>query len=314
MAVALERAVRRNEWIVLTEWSPHWMFGAYDLRYLNDPKGVLGSFERVHAVARIGFYQDNVEAAAFFSRVQLPIDDLQKAMYDAQETSYEEAVAKSVDVDALERRVAELNRELEHEKQALAAAREEKADAEEKAAKTEAELASQGEPEPKKFQIGPLTIGGAVRVNFVLGSYPGTHSGPNRGGNGGNVELDTFRINLSLDYKNIIGKVEYRWYTDAPQQFPANYNFLHTGWLGYRFSDDSHVEVGVNRVPFGPGPNGVSQSWFFDQHYYVGLADDMDLGVKYVTNLDNWSLDFAWPVATKAWIPAISLSYKHETG
>jgi glycine betaine/proline transport system substrate-binding protein len=97
MTAALERAVRRNEWIVVTGWSPHWKFGAYDLRYLQDPKGVLGSFERVHAVARMGFYQDNVEAAGFFSRMQLPIDDLQKAMYDAQETSYEDAVTKYIE-------------------------------------------------------------------------------------------------------------------------------------------------------------------------------------------------------------------------
>jgi glycine betaine/proline transport system substrate-binding protein len=97
MTAALERAVRRNEWIVVTGWSPHWMFGAYDLRYLDDPKGVLGRFERVHAVARKGFYQDQVEAASFFSRMQLPIDDLQKAMYDAQERSYEEAVTKYIE-------------------------------------------------------------------------------------------------------------------------------------------------------------------------------------------------------------------------
>jgi glycine betaine/proline transport system substrate-binding protein len=97
MTAALERAVRRKEWIVVTGWSPHWMFGAYDLRYLDDPKGVLGRFERVHAVARLGFYQDKVEAAGFFSRMQLPIDDLQKAMYDAQETSYEEAVTRYIE-------------------------------------------------------------------------------------------------------------------------------------------------------------------------------------------------------------------------
>ena len=97
MTAALERAVRRDEWIVVTGWSPHWMFGAYDLRYLDDPKRVLGSFERVHAVARLGFYQDQVEAAGFFSRMQLPIDDLQGAMYDAQETSYEEAVTRYIE-------------------------------------------------------------------------------------------------------------------------------------------------------------------------------------------------------------------------
>ena len=94
MTAALDRAIRRNEWIVVTGWSPHWMFGKYDLRYLDDPKGELGAFERVHAVARKGFYQDDVEAAGFFSRMQLPIADLESAMNDAQETSYEEAVTK----------------------------------------------------------------------------------------------------------------------------------------------------------------------------------------------------------------------------
>ena len=137
-----------------------------------------------------------------------------------------------------------------------------------------------------KMELGPLTVGGAMRVNYVLGSNPGGGSGPSRGGNGGNFELDTFRINLSLDYQQFIGKLEYRWYN--------GYNFLHTGWLGYEFDDAGQLQVGVTRVPFGPGPYGISQSWFFDQHYYVGLADDMDLGIRYVTTRGNWDLGFAY--------------------
>jgi len=92
MTAALERAVNRDEWIVVTGWSPHWKFGAYDLRYLEDPRGVLGSYERVHALARQGFYQENPEAALFLSRMHLDIDELQAAMFRAQETSYDEAV------------------------------------------------------------------------------------------------------------------------------------------------------------------------------------------------------------------------------
>ena len=204
--------------------------------------------------------------------------------------------AKTDDVAALERRVAELNRELERTRQELATAKTEADASRQKATRAEAELAASPQPESKKFQVGPLSIGGAMRVNYVLGSYTNGDSGPNRGGNGGNVELDTFRINLALDYENIVGELEYRWY---PAGAGKNYNFLHTGWLGYRFEDGSHVEVGVNRVPFGPGPYGVSQSWFFDQHYYVGLADDMDLGVKYVTEVGNWTLDAAFYAASE---------------
>ena len=194
--------------------------------------------------------------------------------------------AKSADVAALERRVAELNQELERAKADLVVAKQEKNTAQEQAAEAEAELDSRGEPDPAKIKVGPVTIGGAMRVNYILGSYSGGGSGPSRGGDGGNFELDTFRINLSLDYEQFLGKLEYRWYN--------GYNFIHTGWLGYEFEDGSQIQAGVLRKPFGPGPYGISQSWFFDQHYYVGLADDMDLGIKYVTQRGNWDMDFAY--------------------
>ena len=97
MTAALERAVRNEDPIVVTGWSPHWKFGAYDLKYLEDPKNTLGSFERIHAIARQGFYQDNIDAAMTLSRMWIPLDDLQAAMYDAQETSYEEAVDKYIE-------------------------------------------------------------------------------------------------------------------------------------------------------------------------------------------------------------------------
>ncbi len=97
MTAALARAIRRDEWIVVTGWSPHWKFGAHELRYLEDPEGTLGSFERVHAMARQGFYQDNPEAALLLSRIHLDLDELQDAMFYAQENSYEEAVARFIE-------------------------------------------------------------------------------------------------------------------------------------------------------------------------------------------------------------------------
>jgi len=97
MTAALARAIRRDEWIVVTGWSPHWKFGAHELRYLEDPEGTLGSFERVHAMARQGFYQDNPEVALLLSRIHLDLDELQDAMFYAQENSYEEAVARFIE-------------------------------------------------------------------------------------------------------------------------------------------------------------------------------------------------------------------------
>lgn len=205
-----------------------------------------------------------------------------------------DAKTEAADIPALERQVINLKQELESAEQELSVARQSG-----DAPIVEPRLVK---PQPAQeaisdeFKIGPVRIGGAMRVNYVRGSYVANDDGPHRGGNGGNIELDTFRINMDFEQGDFIGKLEYRWYAAG---FGQSYNFLHTGWLGYRYGNDSHVEVGVNRVPFGPGPYGVSQSYFFDQHYYVGLSDDMDLGIKYVSKHGNWTLDTAYYAASE---------------
>ena len=100
MTARLERAIDNEEWIVVTGWSPHWKFGKWDLRYLEDPKGALGSWERIHAVARRGFYQDNIEAATMLARMYIPIEQLQTYMFEAtrhDENGYEKAVTRYIE-------------------------------------------------------------------------------------------------------------------------------------------------------------------------------------------------------------------------
>ena len=94
MTAVLDRAIRNREWVVVTAWRPHWVFARYDLRFLADPKGILGGEERVHALARRGFQADfPPRVTGFFSRLRLPNDDLAEILLRMQETSAEEAVA-----------------------------------------------------------------------------------------------------------------------------------------------------------------------------------------------------------------------------
>lgn len=148
------------------------------------------------------------------------------------------------------------------------------------------------------IDVGTLTIGGCIRANYVRGDYAddGTDR-PQRGGNGGSVELDVFRLNVDWEKENWIGATEYRWYNNSNSN--GGYHFLHHAWLGYNFDEESQVKVGLNRVPFGVGAYGPANSWFFDQHFYVGLADDMDLGVKYTRTMDNLTLDLAYYAAAE---------------
>ena len=138
-------------------------------------------------------------------------------------------------------------------------------------------------PAPKKT---PIKVGGAMRVNYAYGAYGDEDNPHPRGEKIGDVDLEIFRLNADLDYNNIISRLEYRWYD--------GYSMIHTAWLGYKLSDSSTVKAGIVRAPFGPTAYGVSTSWFFDQHFYVGLADDMDLGVTWNDTFDKLTLDVGY--------------------
>ena len=68
MAAALNDAIRRKEWIVVTAWSPHWMFGRWNLRYLDDPKKTLGESETINTIVRNGLKSDMPEVYAFLDK------------------------------------------------------------------------------------------------------------------------------------------------------------------------------------------------------------------------------------------------------
>lgn len=99
MVAALDRATKRKEWIVATGWSPHVMFAKMKLRYLEDPKGVLGGLEHVDAMMRQGFYGEQPEVVEFLARMQLPIGDVEQIMAEAtaQGGSYDKAVAAYIE-------------------------------------------------------------------------------------------------------------------------------------------------------------------------------------------------------------------------
>ena len=127
----------------------------------------------------------------------------------------------------------------------------------------------------------PVSIGGALGVNWVYGDYDNR-----RGEDLGDVDLEIFRLNADLNHNGLIGRVEYRYYD--------GYSMMHTAWLGYQSDEVGTVRAGIVRAPFGPGDYGVSSSWYFDQHFYVGLIDDMDLGVRWTKSVGGLDVDLAY--------------------
>lgn len=97
MLTALADAIDKKEPIVITGWTPHWMFSAYDLKFLEDPKGSLGGPENIQTIARFGLEEDMPEAFKILDAFEWELDDLQSVMYAAQDIPFEEAAQNWID-------------------------------------------------------------------------------------------------------------------------------------------------------------------------------------------------------------------------
>ncbi|MDN4495184.1 glycine betaine ABC transporter substrate-binding protein [Ureibacillus aquaedulcis] len=91
MLGVLDGAIKNEEPIIITGWTPHWMFSAYDLKFLEDPKGTLGGSENINTIARKGLEEDMPNAYKILDRFYWEPEDMETVMYDAQEGSFEEA-------------------------------------------------------------------------------------------------------------------------------------------------------------------------------------------------------------------------------
>lgn len=95
MTIALEQAIKNEEEIIVTGWSPHWKFISYDLKYLEDPENVFGGSENIHTFTRENLEADAPEAYKLLDAFHWTPEDIETVMLDINGgTSPEEAAAK----------------------------------------------------------------------------------------------------------------------------------------------------------------------------------------------------------------------------
>ncbi|NHN32181.1 glycine betaine ABC transporter substrate-binding protein [Paenibacillus agricola] len=93
MTIALDRAYQEGKPIIVTGWSPHWMFAKYDLKYLADPKNVFGGDEEIHTIARLHLQADQPSAYQFLDNFQWKPADMEQVMAKTQEGQKPEEAA-----------------------------------------------------------------------------------------------------------------------------------------------------------------------------------------------------------------------------
>jgi glycine betaine/proline transport system substrate-binding protein len=86
MTAALQEAISRDEWIVVTGWDPHWKFGRYDLKFLEqDEDKIIWEPENIHILGRLGLEEDKPELAAFLRAFSLSTEELGDLMVKVED-------------------------------------------------------------------------------------------------------------------------------------------------------------------------------------------------------------------------------------
>lgn len=95
MTVALGQAIQNEEDIVITGWSPHWMFASYDLKYLEDPENAFGESETINTMAREGLEEDMPEAYQVLDQFNWTTEEMESIMLDISEGEDPEDAAET---------------------------------------------------------------------------------------------------------------------------------------------------------------------------------------------------------------------------
>lgn len=95
MTSLLKQAYQKEEEIVITGWSPHWIFQAYDLKYLEDPKGEFGGEETINTLVRLGLKEDDPIAYQVLDRFNWTLADMESVMLEISEGATPEVAARN---------------------------------------------------------------------------------------------------------------------------------------------------------------------------------------------------------------------------
>lgn len=94
MTTSLDQAIKKKDPIVVTAWSPHWMFAKHDLKYLKDPKETFGSTENINTIARKGLKKDLPNVYKIIDKFHWTQKDMEAVMLDINKGMSPEAAAK----------------------------------------------------------------------------------------------------------------------------------------------------------------------------------------------------------------------------
>lgn len=94
MTAMLEKALKNEDPIIITGWTPHWMFNKYDLKFLEDPLKSYGEAEEIRTIVRKGLKEDHPTAYEFLDRFNWTAEEMAEMMIAIQDGADPQQAAK----------------------------------------------------------------------------------------------------------------------------------------------------------------------------------------------------------------------------
>ncbi len=86
MTTALKKAISNKEWIVVPGWKPHWMFGRWDLKVLEQDQKKYWNEGVIQIIGRKDLQQDKSELAKFLSAFSITDPEISDLMIKINES------------------------------------------------------------------------------------------------------------------------------------------------------------------------------------------------------------------------------------
>ena len=80
MTAELANAIQKRKWIVVLGWTPHWKFGRWALKFLDDPKNMWGGESKIHTLVRKGLKEDMPDVYKFLDNFNWKPDDMERLL------------------------------------------------------------------------------------------------------------------------------------------------------------------------------------------------------------------------------------------
>jgi hypothetical protein len=143
-----------------------------------------------------------------------------------------------------------------------------------------AQAAEQSDLEKRVEALEKVQITGSYRLNYTVKDWDERQED-----RGGDFRFNQINLGAEAEKNGVRLSAQYRWYDDL--------SMVHHIYFATDIDDQSEIQVGITKVPFGIQPFESHNDWG-DNALFMGFNDDYDAGIKYITQRDALNVQIAY--------------------